>query len=109
MGERVSLLVVEDNRLLGEGIAAALRKHPDVQVMAIARSSDAALTELQKTEPQLVLLDAAVADGKGTDLGAAPWGTCQRDHVIGLAAPAARAGLVNTSESWSTGSIVRVT
>jgi len=107
MGERVSLLVVEDNRLLGEGIAAALRKHPDVQVMAIARSPDAALTELQKTEPQLVLLDAAVADRNGSELVEALRRTSPSVKVIVMGFPTEGAGIISIIEAGATGFILK--
>ena len=107
MGERVSLLVVEDNRLLGEGIAAALRRHQDVQVMAIARSPDAALTELEETEPQLVLLDAALVDHNGSELVEALRRTSPSVKVIVMGFPTDGAGIVSIIEAGATGFILK--
>lgn len=54
----INILLIEDNRLLREGIATILDKQPDFEV--IARSDDGdALTELKNTNkiPDVVLLD----------------------------------------------------
>ena len=55
---KTRVLLIEDNRLLREGIAAILDEHGDFEVIAMAEDGDA-LDELQKSEqtPDVVLLD----------------------------------------------------
>jgi DNA-binding NarL/FixJ family response regulator len=62
MGESISLLILEDNRLLREGIAAMLEQQPDLEVVGTAANSAMALTLLQELKPQIVLLDSGLAD-----------------------------------------------
>src|SRR5512134_569510 len=56
----IPLLVVEDNRLLREGIVAVLHQQPDLRVVAEAEDADAALLRVQETRPRVVLVDAGL-------------------------------------------------
>lgn len=54
--KKIRLLLIEDNRLLREGITAIVKKHPDLVLLAASETlEDAVLQEIQK--PQVVLLD----------------------------------------------------
>jgi len=76
----IPVLVVEDNRLLREGIAAILNEQPDLKVVAVAETVDAAVHSARETRPRVVLMDAALGDDDS------------RTHVQSLkaAAPEAR-------------------
>ena len=62
MTPRISLLLVEDNRLLREGIAAMLNEQPDLSVVGTAPGGDAVLPLVRDAKPQLVLLDSALGE-----------------------------------------------
>jgi len=53
---RIRVLLVEDNRLLREGITAMLNEQPDIRAVASTGNGDA-LEKAQKLRPQVVLLD----------------------------------------------------
>lgn len=53
---RIRVLLIEDNRLLREGIAAMLNDQPDIRAVAATGNGDA-LEQAQKLKPQVVLLD----------------------------------------------------
>jgi DNA-binding NarL/FixJ family response regulator len=57
----ISVAVIEDNRLVREGIAGLLNQVPDVKVVAGAPSGDMSL--LRDVTPQVVLLDLGLRDG----------------------------------------------
>jgi DNA-binding NarL/FixJ family response regulator len=57
----ISVALIEDNRLVREGIAALLNQHPDLKVVAGGSSADTAL--LRKVNPQVVLLDLGLRNG----------------------------------------------
>jgi len=61
----VSILLVEDNRLLREGIVAILNQRPDLEVVAMAEDAAAALLCLAESEPRVVLVDAGLTDHEG--------------------------------------------
>jgi hypothetical protein len=58
---KISLLLIEDNRLLREGIAAMLGEQPDLAVVATSPSADAVLPLVRDAKPQLMLLDSGAA------------------------------------------------
>ncbi len=57
----ISVALIEDNRLVREGIAALLNKLPDFTVVAAASSSNSEL--LREAKPQVVLLDLGLRNG----------------------------------------------
>ena len=62
MTSRIPLLLIEDNRLLRDGIEAMLNEQPDLVVIATAPESRAVQALLENHQPQVVLLDAALGD-----------------------------------------------
>ena len=57
----VPLFLVEDNRLLRDGLASMLSAQ-GLAVVATARSGHEALREIARVKPQLILLDSALGD-----------------------------------------------
>lgn len=57
----ISVALIEDNRLVREGIAALLNQHPDLQVVAGESRGDTAL--LRRVNPQVILLDLGLRNG----------------------------------------------
>ena len=55
---RFSVVVIEDNRLLRDGLAALLDAEADFQVVGSAEDADAGLVRVRETKPHLVLVDA---------------------------------------------------
>ncbi len=62
VAKRIPILVVEDNRLVRDGIAAILTEQPDLKVVAAVDSAHTALERTRELQPQVVLLDAALGD-----------------------------------------------
>jgi DNA-binding NarL/FixJ family response regulator len=55
---KIRLLLVEDNRLLREGLTAMLNGQPDIEVLAaFGNGRDAVLKATQELKPQIILLD----------------------------------------------------
>lgn len=63
LAKRIRVLVIDDNRLVREGLAAVLDAQPDVKVVATAEDRTTALEQLREFTPQVVLLDAALDNG----------------------------------------------
>lgn len=60
---RIRVLVVEDNRLMRDGLARLLAAFADVDIVASAESANAAMQMLSDAQPHVVLLDAGLANG----------------------------------------------
>lgn len=57
----ISVAVIEDNRLVREGIAALLNQHPDLKVVAGSAGIDTAA--LRAAKPHVILLDLGLGQG----------------------------------------------
>jgi len=60
-GKVISVAVIEDNRLVREGIIGLLNRVPELKVVASGSSADASL--VGDEEPQVVLLDLGLRNG----------------------------------------------
>ncbi|MFC2134914.1 LuxR C-terminal-related transcriptional regulator [Bacteroidota bacterium] len=54
---RIKILLIEDNRLLRNGIAAMLKKQSDMNVVATVGNGENILQKMDKLKPHIVLLD----------------------------------------------------
>jgi DNA-binding NarL/FixJ family response regulator len=66
--KRIDLILIEDNRLLREGISAMLKKEPDINVQAAFDDSDFVLNKISELEPDIVLLDLGLANQNSLEL-----------------------------------------
>lgn len=65
MRQTIAVLVVEDNRLLCDGIVAILDRQPDLAVVAVAEDAATARRRVAETKPRVVLVDAGLSDHDG--------------------------------------------
>jgi DNA-binding NarL/FixJ family response regulator len=56
-GKPISLVLIDDNRLLREGITAMIRTQPGFKVLAASADADEALQKVRESKPDVVLLD----------------------------------------------------
>jgi DNA-binding NarL/FixJ family response regulator len=59
-GKKIQILVIEDNRLLRDGLAALLDSQSEFKVVGSAEGGSSALSRLQELKPNVVLVDAAL-------------------------------------------------
>jgi DNA-binding NarL/FixJ family response regulator len=62
VAKRIPILVVEDNRLVRDGIIAMLGEQPDLNVVAAVDGAPGTLERVRETRPEVVVLDAALGD-----------------------------------------------
>ena len=55
--EKIKILLIEDNRLLREGIYGLLKKQPDMNVVTIVGNGENILALIGKLNPHIVLMD----------------------------------------------------
>ena len=61
----IRILLVEDNRILREGIAAMLNGEADMTVMPSSGGNGGTVGEVRKLKPHLVLLDLGLRNQNG--------------------------------------------
>jgi len=67
---RVRVLIVEDHRVVAEGLQALLEDDPGIEVCQIAGSVAEAIDVASATQPDVVLLDYHLPDGSGAEAAA---------------------------------------
>jgi DNA-binding NarL/FixJ family response regulator len=70
-GGQIRVLIVDDHQIVAEGIALALRRHGDIEIVGIETSVTGAVQASQDLAPGVVLMDYHLADGTGADAAAA--------------------------------------
>lgn len=65
--ERVRVLIVDDNALFRDGLAALLRQLPDIDVVGTAASGEEAVRRTPVLRPHVVLMDVAMAGIGGVE------------------------------------------
>jgi DNA-binding NarL/FixJ family response regulator len=78
----VALVLIDDNRLLREGIAAMIHTQPGFKVLAAFADVEEALQKVREAKPDVVLLDFGLADHDSLSLTAAVHGEVPAARVI---------------------------
>src|SRR5213592_1892562 len=68
MTKKIQILVIEDNRLLRDGLAALLDSQTEFKVVASAEGASSALQRLQEHRVNVVLVDAALGRNRSQRL-----------------------------------------
>ncbi|HEV8356761.1 MAG TPA: response regulator transcription factor [Gemmatimonadales bacterium] len=69
-GGPIALILIDDNRLLREGIAAMIRTQPGFKVLALSADVDEALATAREARPDVILLDFGLEDHDSVSLTA---------------------------------------
>lgn len=70
MSASISLVLIDDNRLLREGIAALIHSQPGFKVLVASADVDEALAKAREAKPDVVLLDFGLEDHDSLSLTA---------------------------------------
>lgn len=63
----MNLLIVDDHVLFREGLAAMIRPDPDIEIVGLVGTVQAAIEMAGKIKPDIVLMDFNLPDGTGAD------------------------------------------
>ena len=66
----IALVLIDDNRLLREGLAAMIHGQPGFKVLVASADVDEALTKVRDANPDVVLVDFGLADHDSLSLTA---------------------------------------
>ena len=78
----ISLVLIDDNRLLREGLAALIHAQPGFTVLAASADVREALEQVRKARPDVVLLDFGLEDHDSLSLTATVHGEVPSARVI---------------------------
>jgi len=78
----IALVLIDDNRLLREGIAALIRTQPGFKVLAASADAEEALQKVRESKPDVVLLDFGLEDHDSLSLTATIHGEVPEARII---------------------------
>ncbi len=78
----ISLVLIDDNRLLREGIAALVSQQPGFRVLAAAADVDEAIAQIKEAQPDVVLIDFGLVDHDSLGLTATVHSEVPRARII---------------------------
>lgn len=82
----VSVLVVEDHKMVAAGLVAVLEDEPDLRVVGHAATAERAAAMAAALRPDVVLMDFRLPDARGADAILAVLGACPTTRVVTVTA-----------------------
>jgi DNA-binding NarL/FixJ family response regulator len=80
----ISIVLIEDNRLVREGLVALIRKQPDFTMLAAPASVATALKKVREARPRVVLLDCGLVGHDSAQLTATLHNEVPETRIIGM-------------------------
>src|SRR6185295_13574232 len=105
MSKRTQVLVIEDNRLVRDGLADLLNAQPDFAVVGAVESANTAL--LKETKPDVALVDATLGNGDSLRLVASIKKTTPATRVIVMDLLPVREDVIEFIRAGASGFLVK--
>jgi DNA-binding NarL/FixJ family response regulator len=103
----IRILLIEDNRLLREGIAVMLNEQADLHVVAALGGSGNTLLKARTTRPHVILLDLGLRNLNGVNLVAAIKKSVPNLKVIGMGLVPTQLDIVEFVQAGASGFILK--
>jgi two-component system NarL family response regulator len=103
----IRILLVEDNRILREGIAAMVNGEPDMRVVGSTGGNDSILERVQKLNPHVVLLDLGLRSQNGMHIVKAVTTSLPKVKVIGMGLIPSQLDIIESVEAGASGFILK--
>ncbi|WP_138494604.1 response regulator [Paenibacillus pinistramenti] len=103
----MKIVIVDDHPLVRKGLAAVISMQPDVQFAGEATNKREALSVIENTRPDLVLLDLKLAEESGLDVVVAARGMGLRSKFVLLTSSASREDFKRAEEIQVDGYVMK--
>ncbi|MBK8142101.1 MAG: response regulator transcription factor [Chitinophagaceae bacterium] len=80
----ISILVIDDHPLVGDGISMMVKEITHLQILTVCKTGKEALAFLEKTSPDVILLDISLPDIDGLELCTLIRKKNKQTKIIGL-------------------------
>jgi DNA-binding NarL/FixJ family response regulator len=100
---KIKLLLVEDHRLMFEGLSSLLAEYPDINVMGVATTVADAIAKASLLKPDLVLMDYRLPDGDGAQASERIRGTLPDTAILFLSADPSESSIMRAVEAGASG------
>ncbi len=103
----ISLILIDDNRLLREGLATMIHTQPGFTVLAASADVDEALQKVREARPDVVLLDFGLEDHDSLSLTATVHGEVPEARVIVMGLLPVQEDVANYVRAGASGFIMK--
>jgi DNA-binding NarL/FixJ family response regulator len=103
----IRILLVEDNRILREGIAAMINGEEDMKVVGSSGGNVATLQQVAKLNPHIVLLDLGLRSQNGMHIVKSLIKGFPRIRVIGMGLIPSQLDIIESVEAGASGFILK--
>ena len=103
----IKLVLIDDNRLLREGLAALIHAQPGFKVLAASADVAEALQKMREAKPDVVLLDFGLADHDSLSLTTTVHAEVPSARVIVMGLLAAQEDVANYVHAGASGFIMK--
>jgi DNA-binding NarL/FixJ family response regulator len=104
---RTKILLVEDNRILRDGIKAIINKQPDLKVVGVSGGNHDTLLQARRLKPQVVLMDMGLRNEDGLRVVAILIKERPQTKVIGMGLIPSQLDIVELVEVGAAGFILK--
>jgi DNA-binding NarL/FixJ family response regulator len=104
---KTKILLVEDNRILRDGIKAIINKQADLKVVAVSGGNHDTLLQARSTKPQVVLMDLGLRNENGLRVAATLIKELPHTKIIGMGLIPSQLDIVELVEVGAAGFILK--
>lgn len=105
--KKIKVLLIEDNRLLREGIKALVDAQPDLKIVAASEGNRNTLLQARTLKPQVVLLDLGLHNQNGLDLVRSLTEGLPHTRIIGMGMAPSQLDITEIVEAGASGFILK--
>ena len=103
MPGKINVLLVEDHRLMFEGLSSLLAEHSDINVMGVATTVADAVAKASLLKPDLVLMDYRLPDGDGAQASEKIRAMLPEIAILFLSADPSESAMMRAVEAGASG------
>lgn len=107
MAKKIRIVLIEDNRLLREGIATTLKGQADLRVVAALDGNHDSLLRVRKARPHVILMDLGLRNRNGLRFVASITKELPQTKVIGMGLIPTQQDIVEFVEAGAAGFILK--
>ena len=104
---KIKILLLEDNRILRDGIKALINAQPDLTVVVASGGHHDTLVQVRTTKPQVVLMDLGLRNENGLRLATTLAKESPQTKVIGMGLIPSQLDIIEFVEAGAAGFILK--
>ena len=104
---KIKILLIEDNRILRDGIKAIINKHGDLKIVAATEGNHDTLLQARSLKPQVILIDLGLRNENGLDVVATLSKELPQIKVIGMGLIPSQQDIVEFVQAGAAGFILK--